>query len=125
MATRRTQQPLTNVFQIVNEFTRQPVENPVTEVMREGTVVGLVNHTILISRTGAKIPIADSGAPVRNTAGLIIGIVLVFRNVTEQRSSEQALRESEQRFRLMTDAAPVMVWESGIDKLTPTSTSAG
>ena len=58
--------PLEDVFRIVNEFTRQTVENPVHRVLREGTVVGLANHTVLLAKDGREIPIDDSGAPIRD-----------------------------------------------------------
>src|SRR5262249_37711925 len=81
--------PLLDVFRIVHEFTRAAVENPVTKVLREGTVVGLGNHTVLISRKGVEIPIDDSGAPIRDADRNISGIVMVFRDVTERRRAEQ------------------------------------
>ncbi len=74
--------PLDVVFMIVNEGSRQPVESPVTRVLREGVVVGLANHTLLIARDGTERPIADSGAPIRDADGHIIGVVLVFRDVS-------------------------------------------
>jgi PAS domain S-box-containing protein len=83
-------QPLEEVFRIVNEYTRKPVENPVTLVLRRGTVVGLANHTILIARDGREIPIDDSGAPVRGEDGTIAGVVLVFRDVTQERKAAEA-----------------------------------
>jgi len=83
--------PLETVFRIVNEFTRAPVENPVNKVLRLGTIVGLANHTLLISRDGIERPIEDSGAPIRQSAeGTLKGVVLVFRDVTEKRTSELA-----------------------------------
>ncbi len=78
-------QSLERVFHIVNEETRQPIENPVVKVLREGVVVGLANHTILISKDGHETPIDDSGAPIRDDNGVITGVVLVFRDVTEAR----------------------------------------
>jgi PAS domain S-box-containing protein len=86
--------PLETVFRIVNEYTRAPVENPVIKVLRMGAVVGLANHTILISREGTERPIDDSGAPIRQPdKGTLNGVVLVFRDVTERRSAElSALR---------------------------------
>ncbi len=80
--------PLVDTFNIVNEFTRKPVENPVTKVLQQGTVVGLANHTILISKDGTERPIDDSGAPIRGSAGELLGVVLVFRDVTEHRAAE-------------------------------------
>jgi PAS domain S-box-containing protein len=82
-------QTLPNVFRIINEQTRQPVENPVDKVLRLGAVIGLANHTLLISRTGAEIPIDDSAAPIRQPDGSIHGVVLVFRDVTSQRRAEE------------------------------------
>ncbi len=74
--------PLDTVFHIVNEETRQPVESPVTKALREGDIVGLANHTILLSRNGAECPIADSAAPIRDKEGRVLGVVLVFRDQT-------------------------------------------
>ncbi|EEF57697.1 PAS domain-containing sensor histidine kinase [Pedosphaera parvula] len=82
--------PLDNAFKIVNEFTRQPAENPVNKVIQEGKVVGLANHTILISKDGTERPIDDSGAPIRGSAADLRGVVLVFRDVTERREAEVA-----------------------------------
>jgi PAS domain S-box-containing protein len=90
-------QPLTRVFSIVNEQTRLPVENPVERVLRKGAIVGLANHTVLISRDGRQRPIDDAAAPIRSDAGKLIGVVLTFRDVTEQRQAEQELRQSEAR----------------------------
>lgn len=90
-------QPLDKVFVILNEMTRKVVENPVTKVLREGIIVGLGNHTILIARDGTERPIDDSAAPIRDSLGEIIGVVLIFRDVTDNRRAENALRESEAR----------------------------
>jgi PAS domain S-box-containing protein len=79
---------LVTVFKIVNEKTRMAVENPVDKVMRLGTVVGLANHTLLISKDGSEIPIDDSGAPIRDKQGNISGVVLVFRDITERKQAE-------------------------------------
>ena len=87
--------PLPEVFHIVNEHTRLPVENPVEKVIRTGTVVGLANHTMLLHRNGYEACIEDSAAPLRNAAGEISGIVLVFRDGTERRSSQKALMRAE------------------------------
>ncbi|HCC54201.1 MAG TPA: hybrid sensor histidine kinase/response regulator, partial [Desulfobulbaceae bacterium] len=87
--------PLTEVFQIINEQTRQPVENPVIRVLREGMTIGLANHTILISRSGQEYAIADSAAPIRCHTGEILGVVLVFRDVTNQQRLEAEIQKIE------------------------------
>jgi PAS domain S-box-containing protein len=89
--------PLQEVFRIVNEETREPVASPVEKVLAAGVIVGLANHTALIGRDGSERPIDDSAAPIRNTTGDIVGVVMVFRDVTAQRKSEYILRESEAR----------------------------
>ena len=90
---------LDEVFQIVNDDTRAPVANPVKEVLRTATVVGLVNHTSLIRKDGATVAIEDSAAPIRDTAGNISGCVMVFHDVTQRRRTERALRANEDRLR--------------------------
>jgi PAS domain S-box-containing protein len=94
----------TRVFDIVNETTRQPVENPVRRALREGPVVGLANHTALIAKDGTTRPIDDSAAPIRSADGAIVGCVLVFRDVTERRRSEQRLDEALRFYRSSIDA---------------------
>ncbi|MFZ5633596.1 MAG: PAS domain S-box protein [Bacillota bacterium] len=91
--------PLTEVFQIINEYTREAVKNPVQKVLQEGRIVGLANHTALISRDGAERSVADSAAPIRDATGKIIGVILVFRDVTVERRREEELRESEHKYR--------------------------
>jgi PAS domain S-box-containing protein len=89
--------PLDEVFVILNEETRVPVENPVATVLKENRVVGLANHTLLVARDGTARPIDDSCAPIRSENGEIIGVVLVFRDVTERRRTEQELLENQLR----------------------------
>ena len=84
--------PLEEVFKIVNEQSRATVENPAVKVLREGRVVGLANHTVLISKTGHETPIDDSGAPIPGEDGEVAGVVLVFRDVTERKRTEQRQR---------------------------------
>ena len=86
---------LEEVFNIVNEMTREKPESPVAKVVRMGQVVGLANHTALISRDGTEYPIEDSGAPIRSQGGEITGVVLVFHDVIEKRKAEKAVRHSE------------------------------
>jgi PAS domain S-box-containing protein len=89
-------QPLERVFHIVHEVTRAPVENPIASVIQSGSVVGLAYHTSLIARSGTEIAIEDSAAPIRDRDGNVVGAVMVFRDVTEQRRADKALRRSEQ-----------------------------
>jgi len=100
-------QPLTEVFRIVNAQTRLPVVNPVELVMARGQVVGLANHTVLLARDGREYQIADSAAPIRNASDQVVGVVLVFSDVTEKYLAEVALKESEQRFRALYEKAPL------------------
>jgi len=83
--------PLAEVFYIINERTRERCENPVDKVLREGKIVDLANHTALIARDGAERIIADSGAPIRDESGNIIGVVLVFRDATEKQKLEEEI----------------------------------
>jgi PAS domain S-box-containing protein len=91
--------PLHEVFHIINESTRRKVENPVERVIRDGRVVGLANHTVLISRNGEERPIADSAAPIRDAENSIFGVVLVFRDQTTERKRQNELFESESLLR--------------------------
>ncbi|MCK5879515.1 MAG: PAS domain S-box protein [Holophagae bacterium] len=84
-------QPVNKVFSIVHELTREPIENPVETVMEKGQIVNLSNHTVLLSKDGSEHIIADSGAPIRDKTGSIIGVVLVFRDETEKKQIEEEL----------------------------------
>ena len=79
------------MFRIVNEETRATVESPVAKVLRQGNVVGLANHTMLLARDSREVPIDDSGAPIIDDGGDITGVVLVFHDVTERRRAEESL----------------------------------
>jgi len=89
--------PLDEVFHILNEQTRAAVESPVAKVLREGGVVGLANHTVLIRRDRQETAIEDSGAPIRDDAGKTTGVVLVFRDATQERATKNALHEADRR----------------------------
>jgi PAS domain S-box-containing protein len=88
-------QRIEDVFPIFNEDTHDRVENPVAKVMEMGVIVGLANHTVLQHKDGSLIPIEDSAAPIRDANDKLIGVVLVFRDATHERKTQQALRESE------------------------------
>jgi PAS domain S-box-containing protein len=110
-------QPLRSVFVIVNETTRQQVEDPVAKVLETGRVVGLANHTVLIARDGVERAIDDSAAPIRDSKGNINGVVLVFRDATAQRRTAAAVYESQRREKERADeleailrATPTPIW---------------
>ncbi len=86
---------LKEIFNIVHEVTRIKPENPIAKVIRTGQVLGLANHTALISRSGREFPIEDSGAPIRDKEGQIRGVVMVFQDISEKRIAEKAVRDSE------------------------------
>lgn len=100
-------QPLENVFRIIDEKTRLKIDNPVQTVLSENQAVELSNHTLLISRNGEEIPIADSGSPILNESNEVNGVVLTFRDQTTEREVFNQLRESEKRFRLLYENAPL------------------
>ncbi|HSD26523.1 MAG TPA: PAS domain S-box protein, partial [Vicinamibacteria bacterium] len=110
--------PLVAVFRIADERTRETVENPAKRALREGAIVGLANHSVLVARDGAERPIDDSAAPIRDEGGRVVGCVLIFRDITDRRHaeltlqrSEARLRESEQRLRLALEAGRMGAWE--------------
>jgi len=98
--------PLPEVFKIINAETRQTVANPVKKVLENGTIVGLANHTILVSRDGTEYQIADSAAPIKNKNGEISGVVLVFSDVTGKYVAEKQIKESEEKMRSIYNIAP-------------------
>lgn len=87
-------QPVEDIFHIINQETRQPATIPVMDTLAHGTIQGLANHTVLIARDGSECAIADSCAPIRDRDGRVAGAVLVFRDVTEEYATQQALRDS-------------------------------
>jgi len=90
---------ITEVFHVVNETIRAPVDNPVQKAIAERVITGLANHTILISRNGQEIPIDDSGAPIRGPQDDIQGGVLVFRDISARRETERQLKESNEQLK--------------------------
>ena len=81
--------PLEEVFRVISEETREKVENPFSIIKREGNVVGLANHTTLITKNGKEIPIEESGAPIKDSDGKIIGVIIVFHDESERRRADQ------------------------------------
>jgi PAS domain S-box-containing protein len=115
--------PLEEVFRIVNEATREPVANPALRALREGTVVGLANHTVLIARDGSERPIDDSAAPIR-TGAIVGGAVLVFRDVSQRRRDEEArsrlaaiVESSEDAVVGKTLEGIIQTWNAGAERL--------
>ncbi|WP_074310562.1 PAS domain S-box protein [Singulisphaera sp. GP187] len=99
--------PMEEVFRIVNEQTRVPAEHPVARVIRDGVIVGLANHTVLIAKEGVETPIEDSAAPIRDEHGAVVGVVMVFRNVEEQRRSELLLTDQRKILEQMARGVPL------------------
>jgi PAS domain S-box-containing protein len=96
--------PLVEIFHIVNEATRRPVPNPALRALKEGVIVGLANHTILIARDGSERPLDDSAAPIRGARGDLVGAILVFRDITERKRADDQVRraaEANAKFRAM------------------------
>jgi len=117
-------QPMDRVFVIVNEMTGLPVENPVTRALREGVVVGLANHTILIARDGTRRPIDDSAAPILDDTGHVFGAVLVFRDITERRRRERDVQllaaivaSSNDAIVSKTLDGTIMAWSPGAERM--------
>ncbi|MDD5292450.1 MAG: CHASE domain-containing protein [Candidatus Omnitrophica bacterium] len=104
------------VFRIINEKTRKPCENPVEKILKTGEIIGLDDYTILIAKDGAERILADSGAPIRNSAGIIIGVVLVFRDVTETKRLEDSLYESEIRYKTIYNSSADAIMLLGLGK---------
>lgn len=92
---------LVEVFPIVNQTTRNPVVNPVEQVLELGVIVGMHNHTLLLRPDGTEVPIEDSASPIRNKSGGLTGVILVFRDCSERWRFETELKERERRFRRM------------------------
>lgn len=108
-------QPCGTVFNIVNEASRKPVESPVQKVLRDGVIVGLANHTVLIRRDGTELPIDDSGAPIREADGQMRGVILVFRDFTDHKKAEGKLKQNEERYRALVTAAAQVNWVTNAD----------
>ena len=108
-------QSLPDVFRIINEYTRELVENPALPAREEGEDVGLPKHTVLVAKDGAERRIDHSSAPIQADDGTLLGAVLVFRDVTQRQLAEEKLRRSERQFRQLADAMPQIVWSAEPD----------
>ncbi|HEY3900658.1 MAG TPA: PAS domain S-box protein [Chthoniobacter sp.] len=97
------QRPLVKVFHTVDRKTRQPAENPIDVVVREGTITSMSEPAILLARDGAERVVRSNAAPIRDDGGKVTGVVFTFRDVTERELAESALRASQEMFRLITD----------------------
>jgi PAS domain S-box-containing protein len=116
--------PLSRVFHIVNEQSKAPVESPVDKALREGVAVALANHTVLISKDGREIPIDDSAAPIKRGDGPVLGVALIFRDVTEQRRAQAARARLAAIVEFSGDAiitknlkGIIQTWNRGAEKL--------
>lgn len=103
--------PLPEVFRIINADSREVVADPAQKVLALGQIMGLANHTILIARDGREHQIADSGSPIRHTDGSIVGVVLVFRDVTEEYTNQREVENREQRMRLALEGTGAGLWD--------------
>jgi PAS domain S-box-containing protein len=102
---------LVEIMTLVNSHTGARVESPVAKVLAEGRTVGLANHTTLISRDGVHRQIADSAAPIRDTDGELLGVVMVFRDVSDEYAAREALEESNRQLDLAVESAGLGIWD--------------
>ncbi len=107
--------PLKTVFPIINATTREPIQNPVDKVLATGEIVYLSNHTTLISKSGNEFQIADSAAPIRNTDNSIIGMVLVFNDVTEQYKLRQSASKNRRDLQAIMDNSPAVIYVKDLE----------
>ncbi len=124
--------PIAEVFRIVDAESRQEAEIPVGRALRENRVIELANHTALIARDGTERQIADSCAPIHDAAGMVIGVVLVFRDVTEEYHRREELQQAHRQLGEIIEYLPdptfvidadgkVMAWNRAIEQMTGVS----
>lgn len=104
-----------DVFHIVDEYTMMPIENPVATVLKEQRPIDLRHHSVLLSRKGVEFPIEDSAAPIRNSRRQIVGVVIVFRDITSRRENEREAEQREREFRALIENAPDVIIRYGAD----------
>jgi len=107
--------PINDVFVIISEESRKKLENPVVHVLEEGSTVGLANHTLLITKDGNEIPISDGGSPIYDSEKRITGVVLVFRDQTNERKQQKALLESKRKLTTLMSNLRGMVYRCKAD----------
>jgi two-component system, sensor histidine kinase and response regulator len=112
-----SRKPAKAVFNIINEHTRQKVEDPVTKVLENGAIVGLANHSILVRKNGTEVAIDDSAAPIKDRKGNTKGVVIIFRDIAERKQAEEALRETKDYLENLIDHAnaPIIVWDTSLN----------
>ncbi|MFO7369449.1 MAG: PAS domain S-box protein [Bacteroidales bacterium] len=103
------------VVKIIHDDSRELLENPVGKVLHEGRVVELTDHVVLLTRDGNEIPIAYNAAPIKDQKGVVLGVVLVISNQTDQRARQKALEESEEKYRRIADNITDIVWTSDLN----------
>lgn len=109
------EQSLKTIFPIINASTHEPIENPVDKVIKTGEIVYLSNHTTLIAKDGSKYQIADSAAPIRDVNNTIVGMVLVFNDVTEQYMLRQAAAKSKNDLQAIMDNSPSIIYVKDLE----------
>ena len=109
------EKPVEELFSLVNAHSRKIIDNPVTMVLQSGEAMGLANHTVLISKKGRELHVADSAAPIRDNEGHIRGVVFIFSDVTEKYLVEEKLRKSEEKYRVLAENTETILWEFDIE----------
>lgn len=101
---------LSDVFVIINTYTSNPAENPVEHVLKHNRIISLANHTVLIAKDGSRYQISDSASPIKDANGKITGVVMVFRDVSEEYKMQEVLKDSEKKYRDIFEYAPIAIF---------------
>jgi len=104
-------QPVATVFRVVGKENRRPLEDPVEKALTSGEVESFTDHALLLTHDGRELPVLDISAPIRLAGGAMLGVVLVFRDVSARLMAEKALRQSEKRFRDIAEISADWIWE--------------